>query len=84
MCFYTQQHASIKEVKQNVLIQLMIRWILVSEMINGFVHLKTPVIVDETPDIISTNQLGLIPSWAKDKDLENTSTQELKLLRNLH
>jgi hypothetical protein len=35
---------------------------LVSEMINGFAHLTTPIIVDETPDIRSTNfSWGLIP-----------------------
>jgi hypothetical protein len=33
---------------------LMIQMVLVSEMINGFAHLKTPIIVDETPDVIST------------------------------
>jgi putative SOS response-associated peptidase YedK len=47
---------------------------LVSEMINGFAHLKTPIILDETPEVISTNfSWGLIPSWAKDKDFRKNT-----------
>jgi putative SOS response-associated peptidase YedK len=69
MCFYTQQQASIKDVTKRFNASVDDPdGFLVSEMINGFAHLKTPIIVDESPDVISTNfSWGLIPSWAKDK-----------------
>jgi putative SOS response-associated peptidase YedK len=75
MCFYTQQHASIKDVTKrfNAAVDDPDGF-LVSEMINGFAHLKTPIIVDETPDVISTNySWGLIPSWAKDRDFRKNT-----------
>ncbi|WP_426091958.1 SOS response-associated peptidase [Flavobacterium sp. DSR3-2] len=75
MCFYTQQNASIKEVTKRFKATIDDPdSFLVSEMINGFTHLKTPIILDETPEVISTNfSWGLIPSWAKDKDFRKNT-----------
>src|SRR3970040_2743047 len=75
MCYYTQQHASIKEATKRFKASVDDPdSFLVSEMINGFAHLKTPIIVDQTPDVISTNfSWGLIPSWAKDKDFRKNT-----------
>jgi putative SOS response-associated peptidase YedK len=75
MCFYTQQHASIKEVTKRFNASVDDPdGFLVSEVINGFAHLKTPIIVDETPDIISTDfSWGLIPSWAKDSNFRKNT-----------
>jgi hypothetical protein len=55
MCFYTQQHASIKDVTKRFNAAVDDPDGFGVEMINGFAHLKTPIIVDETPDVISTN-----------------------------
>lgn len=75
MCYYTQQHASIREVTKRFNASVDDPdGFLVSEMINGFAHLNTPIIVDKTPDVISTNfSWGLIPSWAKDKDFRKNT-----------
>lgn len=39
------------------------------EHINGFDFPKTPVIIDEQPEVITHFNWGLIPSWAKDEDI---------------
>jgi putative SOS response-associated peptidase YedK len=38
--------------------------------INGFDYPRTPVIIDEKPNIITHYQWGLIPSWAKDEEIQ--------------
>jgi hypothetical protein len=48
MCFYTQQHASIKDVTKRFNAAVDDPDGFGVEMINGFAHLKTPIIVDET------------------------------------
>jgi putative SOS response-associated peptidase YedK len=70
-----QQHASIDGVtKRFKAIVDDPDSFLVSEMINGFAHLQTPIILDETPEVISTNfSWGLIPSWAKDRDFRKNT-----------
>lgn len=75
MCYYTQQHASMKDVTKRFKATVDDPdAFLVSDMINGFAHLNTPIIVDKTPDIISTNySWGLIPAWAKDKDFRKNT-----------
>ena len=40
-----------------------------SAHINGFEYPKTPVIIDEKPNIITHYNWGLIPSWAKDEEI---------------
>lgn len=75
MCYYTQQHASMEDVtKRFKAIVDDPDSFLVSEMINGFAHLRTPIILNETPEVISTNfSWGLIPSWAKNKDFRKNT-----------
>ena len=72
MCFFIQQKVPIKEVEErfNAIVDNPDTF-LKSEYINGFAHLNTPIIVDETPEIISTNfSWGLVPSWAKDEEIK--------------
>jgi putative SOS response-associated peptidase YedK len=38
--------------------------------INGFEFPKTPVIIDEKPQIITQYNWGLIPAWAKDEEIQ--------------
>ncbi len=39
-------------------------------ILNGFEFPKTPVIIDEKPQIITHYNWGLIPSWAKDEEIQ--------------
>lgn len=75
MCFFIQQKAPIKQVEErfNAKVDNPDNF-LQSELINGFAHLNTPIIIDNTPEIISTNfSWGLIPSWAKDIDIRKNT-----------
>nr|WP_315175931.1 SOS response-associated peptidase [uncultured Flavobacterium sp.] len=75
MCFFIQQKAPIKQVEErfNAKVDNPDNF-LQSELINGFAHLNTPIIIDNTPEIISTNfSWGLVPSWAKDIDIRNNT-----------
>ena len=75
MCFFTQQKASIVEVEERFDARVDNHdAFLQSDYINGFAHLNTPIITDNTPEIISTNySWGLIPSWAKDIDIRKNT-----------
>ena len=55
---------------------------LQDENINGFAHPNVPVILDKSPEIITTNYTwGLLPSWAKDLDIrKNTLNARLETL----
>jgi len=47
---------------------------LESDAISGFAHLKTPIILDKSAEIISTNySWGFIPSWAKDESIRKNT-----------
>ena len=75
MCFFTQQKSSIEEVEERFDARVDNHdAFLQSDYINGFAHLNTPIITDNTPEIISTNfSWGLIPSWAKDIDMRKNT-----------
>ena len=38
--------------------------------INGFEYPKTPVIIDEKPNIITDYNWGLMPEWAKEEEIK--------------
>lgn len=47
---------------------------LQSDYINGFAHLPSPIILNETPQIITTHfSWGLLPNWAKDISFRNNT-----------
>lgn len=75
MCFFIQQKAPIKQVEERFNAKVdNPDTFLQSELINGFAHLNTPIIIDNTPEIISTNfSWGLVPSWAKDIDIRKNT-----------
>lgn len=75
MCLFFQQNASIKEVEERFNARVdNPDTFLQSDYINGFAHLNTPIIVDDTPEVISTNfSWGLIPTWAKDIDIRKNT-----------
>lgn len=55
---------------------------LQSDYIVGFEYLNVPIILDKTPEIISTNyHWGLVPSWSKDLDFrKNTLNARIETL----
>lgn len=70
MCFYTQQNAPKKNVKErfNSTIENEEAY-LEADFINGFSYPNLPVVLDTKPNIITTSfHWGLIPQWAKNLD----------------
>ncbi|MNL26653.1 putative SOS response-associated peptidase YedK [compost metagenome] len=74
MCFHSQQtadaqklknrfKAEIKEADKNNL----------TGIFNGFDHKRTPVILNAEPNLIQCVEWGLMPSWAKDRELQNST-----------
>jgi len=71
MCYSTQQSESLKNVAKrfNATVDNAANF-LQADVINGFAHQHTPIIIDKRPDIISTDySWGLVPSWSKDIDI---------------
>lgn len=68
MCYYTQQNASIEDLKRRFNAELdNEETYLQSHFINGFSHPNIPVILNSSPHLITTHYTwGLLPYWAKD------------------
>lgn len=75
MCFFTQQVALFNKVETRFSAKVDNREKFIkSDFVNGFSYPNLPVIIDDTPDIISTNfTWGLIPSWAKDDEIRKNT-----------
>jgi putative SOS response-associated peptidase YedK len=72
MCFHTKQTKSIQELEQRFKAKFVSESDLIrSETINGFSFPKTPVIINQQPDLIQGLNWGLIPFWAKNKDIKS-------------
>lgn len=83
MCFFTQQIALFDEIETRFSAKIDNREKFVnSDFINGFSYPNLPVIIDNTPNIISTNyNWGLIPSWAKDNEIrKNTLNARIEIV----
>lgn len=74
MCFHSQQtadaqklknrfKAKVKESDQN----------LIQGIFNGFDHQRTPVILNVEPELIQCLEWGLMPQWAKDRKLQDST-----------
>lgn len=75
MCFYTQQNAPVKNVKQrfNAAIDVEENYLQSQEM-NGFSYPNIPIILDKSPNIITTDHTwGLLPFWATDEDFRKNT-----------
>lgn len=68
MCFFTQQNAPAKNLKERFNAEIENEdAIIVSNFINGFSYPNVPIILDSSPNIITTDYTwGLLPFWAKD------------------
>lgn len=70
MCFHSKQTKSAKSLEQRFKANLTPGTdLIISESINGFTHPKTPVILNEQPNLIQALNWGLIPFWAKDTSI---------------
>lgn len=70
MCFHSKQTKLALEVENrfNAKIDRLSEF-KSQKYVNGFEFPKTPVIIDEHPDVITHFSWGLIPSWAKDPEI---------------
>lgn len=75
MCFFTQQVALFNEIETRFSAKLdNPEKFVKSDFVNGFSYPNLPVIIDDSPKIISTNfSWGLIPSWAKDDEIRKNT-----------
>lgn len=70
MCFHSKQTKLALEVENRFKAKIdRPSELKRQEHINGFDFPKTPVIIDEQPEVITHFNWGLIPSWAKDEDI---------------
>lgn len=74
MCFYTKQSKSAKELKQrfNARFDDELRY-EPQDYINGFAHPYMPVITNKDTSVIQLFNWGLLPSWAKDRTIQNNT-----------
>jgi putative SOS response-associated peptidase YedK len=70
MCFHSKQTKLALEVESRFKAKIDDLTVFKpSANINGFSYSKTPVIIDEHPEIITHYNWGLIPSWSNDKEI---------------
>jgi putative SOS response-associated peptidase YedK len=74
MCFFSRLTISASELKSRFQADFGpgTSWEPTMEF-NGFTHPKTPAIANDQPDRIRMFEWGLLPSWAKDKSLQNNT-----------
>lgn len=73
MCFYMQQKDPKPKVEKRFQAKVnQPDFFLQAEVINGFEHKTSPIILNSNPQIIETSySWGLIPHWAKDAAIRN-------------
>lgn len=72
MCYHTQQTADAQKLKNRFNAKVKESDInLITGTYNGFEHTRTPVILNEEPELIQCVEWGLVPTWAKDKSNQN-------------
>ncbi|BDU25156.1 SOS response-associated peptidase [Flavobacterium sp. GSB-24] len=75
MCYYTQQSAAIENVKRRFTANVDNEEnYLQADFINGFSYPNIPIILDSSPNLITTDYTwGLVPSWAKDVEFRKNT-----------
>lgn len=72
MCYYVQQKASAKKIAQTFNAEIKTGAAYKpQEIVSGFDFPLLPVLTAERPDTFSFMNWGLIPHWAKDKEIRN-------------
>ena len=70
MCFHTKQTADAIKLSQRFRTALPLHHDLCSQHIISFTHPRTPIITNKEPAQIQMYHWGLIPSWSKDKTIQ--------------
>lgn len=74
MCFHTKQTADAQKLKNRFNVNIkQSDENQIEGIFNGFDHNRTPVILNLEPDLLQCVQWGLIPFWAKNRDLQNSN-----------
>jgi putative SOS response-associated peptidase YedK len=75
MCYYSEQSEPLLKVEKRFMAKVdKPDLFLQSDYIVGFEFLNVPVILDTSPEIISTNyHWGLVPSWSRDIDFRKNT-----------
>jgi len=71
MCFYSQQSKTAQELRHRFDANFRQEGSYLPAPYNGFEHPKTPIIINAYPSDIQLYSWGLIPHWAKEKDIWN-------------
>lgn len=70
MCYYISNNLTKKEIKDSFGVEYYAPDFKGSGFLNGFSFPKTPIIMDENPDEAVLGDWGLIPFWAKNRDIQ--------------
>lgn len=73
MCFHSKQTKKAIELEHRFRAKFENENAYTPSIFNGFQFPKTPVIANDHPDSIRLFNWGLIPSWAKDKDIRKNT-----------
>ena len=83
MCYHTQQTADAQKLKNRFKAEIKTAdENNLTGLFNGFDHKRTPVILNSEPKIIQCIEWGLMPTWAKDRELQkSTLNAKIETLR---
>ena len=74
MCYHTQQTADAQKLKNRFNAEIKeTDEDQLTGVFNGFDHKQTPVILNAEPKLIQCVEWGLLPAWAKNRDLQNNT-----------
>lgn len=74
MCYHTEHKATAKELKEQYKAKFPnSKAYKVKDFVNGFDHPLCPIITRQKQDEIQLFQWGLLPSWAKDLNIQNNT-----------
>lgn len=81
MCYYTQQMSTIEAVKRRFNAEVDNEEAFVqSDFISGFKYPNIPLILDTSPNIITTDHnWGLMPAWAEDASFNRRKTLNARI-----
>lgn len=70
MCYYVDTSLTKEAIKEVYGVGFEGKEYKPTKFLNGFSHALVPVILDENPDVCTTANWGLIPSWSKDRKIQ--------------
>lgn len=73
MCYYVSNQLTRKEMKETFGVTYEGPDFQGSEFTNGFSYPKTPIVLDDNPDKAILGDWGLIPVWAKDRNMQKST-----------